>query len=205
MKVTAVNKRIANGARAVSAYIDSLKVIESSLKQLKAIGANTRRIKLKGQKASGSTGETLVIERKVVPNNNLLRQTGGGSGDIDPADQLYDAIRVSETDVGAIAANTGIKPQNIQKVKDHVFHNEHLLDRYVDLGEPAVVARFDSNLAQADAWKRLESGAHVDADITWLKHETAERWYELKYNSGYTEAHDRVDWRWNGNPWEIDQ
>jgi hypothetical protein len=69
MKVTAVNKRIASGARAVSAYIDSLKVIESSLKQLKAIGANTRRIKLKGQKASGSTGETLVIERKVVPNN----------------------------------------------------------------------------------------------------------------------------------------
>ena len=68
MKVTAVNKRIASGARAVSAYIDSLKVIESSLKQLKAIGANTRRIKLKGQKASGSTGETLVIERKVVPN-----------------------------------------------------------------------------------------------------------------------------------------
>jgi hypothetical protein len=68
MKVTAVNKRIASGARAVSAYIDSLKVIESSLKQLKAIGANTRRIKLKDQKASGSTGETLVIERKVVPN-----------------------------------------------------------------------------------------------------------------------------------------
>ena len=68
MKVTAVNKRIASGARAVSAYIDSLKVIESSLKQLKAIGANTRRIKLKGQKASGSTGETLVIERKVVAN-----------------------------------------------------------------------------------------------------------------------------------------
>jgi len=68
MKVTAVNKRIASGARAVSAYIDSLKVIESSLKQLKAIGANTRRIKLKGQKASGSAGETLVIERKVVAN-----------------------------------------------------------------------------------------------------------------------------------------
>lgn len=35
---------------------------------------------------------------------------------IDPADELYDAIRASETDVGTIAANTGIKPQNIQKV-----------------------------------------------------------------------------------------
>ena len=34
---------------------------------------------------------------------------------------------------------------------------------------------------------------------------TPGRSYELKYNSGYTEAHDRVDWRWSGNPWEADQ
>ncbi|MGC1508892.1 MAG: hypothetical protein WA819_10710, partial [Ketobacter sp.] len=140
-----------------------------------------------------------------VPNKVVLSQTGGGSGYIDPADKMYDAIRASKTDVSTIASNTGIKPQNIQKVKDHVFYNEHLLDRYVDLGEPAVVSRFHSNSAQAEAWKRLEAGTQSDADITWLKHETAERWYEMKYNSGYTEAHDRVDSRWSGNPWEVDQ
>lgn len=44
---------------------------------------------------------------------------------------MYDAIRARETDVSTIASNNGIKPQNIQKVKDHVFYNEHLLDRYV--------------------------------------------------------------------------
>ena len=129
-----------------------------------------------------------------------LKQTGSGvfTG---AADELYDAIRASETDVSTIASNTGIKPQNIQKVKDHVFYNEHLLDRYVDYGIPAEKARFDSDLTQANAWFRLESGTHTQADINWLKHEAAERWFELKYNSGYSTAHNAAEKRWPGNPW----
>jgi hypothetical protein len=134
------------------------------------------------------------------PNTSSLKQTGGG-GYTASADELYDAIRASDSDVSAIASSTGFKPGNIQKVKDHVFYNEHLLDRYVDQGIPATVGRFDSTIEQAQAWKRLESGTHTDADITWMKHETAERWYELKYDSGYSKAHDRVDWRWSGFPW----
>ncbi len=113
---------------------------------------------------------------------------------------IYDAIRVSGTDVSAIAS-TGIKPQNIQKVKDHVFYNEHLLDRYVDYGIPADRARFDSDLTQANAWFRLESGTHTQADINWLIHETAERWFELKHNSGYSAAHNAAEKRWPENPW----
>ncbi len=58
---------------------------------------------------------------------------------------------------------------------------------------PAEVARFDSNLDQSQAWFRLESGTHTQADIIWLKHETAERWYELRHNSGYTEAHNAAE------------
>ncbi len=95
----------------------------------------------------------------------------------------------------------GIKPQNIQKVKDHVFYNEHLLDKYVDYGVPAESARFDSDLSQALAWQRLKAGAHTGEDITWLKHEIAERWFELRHNSGYTEAHDAAEKKWPGNPW----
>jgi len=34
-----------------------------------------------------------------------------------------------------------------------------------------------------------------------MKHETAESWYEKKNDSGYSEAHDRVEDRWSGNPW----
>ena len=45
------------------------------------------------------------------------------------ADEAYETIRQSTTDVETIARNTGIKPENIQKVKDHIFHEEHLLDR----------------------------------------------------------------------------
>lgn len=53
----------------------------------------------------------------------------------------------------------------------------------------------------AQAWQRLENGTHTDADITWLKHETAERWYETRHKSGYTEAHNAAERKWTGNPW----
>jgi len=38
-------------------------------------------------------------------------------------------------------------------------------------------------------------------DITWIKHEFAERHHELKYGSGYSEAHDRAQSRYDGHPW----
>lgn len=115
--------------------------------------------------------------------------------------EAADSIRKNSADVEAIAANTGIKSYNIQKVKDHVFYKEHLLDKYVDYGIPAEMARFDSDLNQAQAWKRLEEGTHTDQDITWLKHEAAESWYEIKHNAGYTEAHEAAEKKWPGNPW----
>ena len=127
---------------------------------------------------------------------SIGRHTGGdfftGS-----ADEAYDAIRASSGDVNAIAQNTGIKPQNIQKVKDHVFYNEHLLDRYVDYGEPAVMGRFDSDLGQANAWKRLESGTHTPADLQFLRHEAAEAHLMQRWNDpSYTRAHNRAQQRY---------
>ena len=70
------------------------------------------------------------------------------------------------------------------------------------MGIPAETRRFDSDLNQAMAWKRMESGTYSVDDITWLKHETAERWYERKYNSGYSKAHNAAERKWTGNPWE---
>ncbi len=161
---------------------------------LEASRAAQRRLDVKLNRAIAPKSNTLNV-------NTGLKQTGGG-GYSASADELYDAIRDSDTDVSMIASNTGFKPENIQKVKNHVFYDEHLLDRYVDYGIPAKVGRFDSTIEQANAWKRLENGTYTDLDITWLKHETAERWYEKKYNSGYSEAHNRVDSRWSGFPWE---
>jgi hypothetical protein len=116
------------------------------------------------------------------------------------ADQFYESIRKCDTDICDIAENLGFKADNIKNVKDHVFYNEHDLDRY----GPDQIERkqFDPNLEQALAWKRLETGTHTQDDVTWVKHECAERHHELKYGSGYNEAHNRAQTRFDGAPWE---
>ena len=118
------------------------------------------------------------------------------------ADQIYHSIRESDTDICDIAENLGFKADNIKNVKDHVFYQKHELDQYVSLGEASEYKRFDPYIQQALAWKRLETGTHTQDDITWIKHECAERHHELKYGSGYSEAHNRAQTRFDGAPWE---
>lgn len=116
------------------------------------------------------------------------------------AEKIYDSIRVCDTDICDVAENLGFKADNIKNVKDHVFYNEHDLDRY---GPDEIEhKRFDATLEQALAWKRLETGTFTQDDVTWIKHECAERHHELKYDSGYTEAHERAQSRYDGYPWE---
>jgi len=117
------------------------------------------------------------------------------------ADQIYDSIRECDTDICDIAKNLGFKANNIKNVKDHVFYNKHYLDRLAPT-EPVEYRRFDANIQQALAWKRLETGTHTQDDVMWIKHECAERHHELKYSSGYSEAHDRAQSRFDGAPWE---
>lgn len=118
----------------------------------------------------------------------------------DLAERIYDSIRKCDTDTCDIAQNLGFKADNIKNVKDHIFYNEHDLDRF----GPAEIEhkRFDATLSQALAWKRLEAGIHTQDDVTWIKHECAERHHELKYDSGYSEAHNRAQSRFDGVPWE---
>jgi hypothetical protein len=118
------------------------------------------------------------------------------------AEKIYNQIRESDTDVCDIAQNLGFKADNIQNVKDHVFYNEHVLDRYGPDEIKLKHKRFDATLEQALAWKPIEAGIHRQDDIEWIKHECAERHHELKYDSGYSEAHDRAQSRYDGYPWE---
>jgi len=127
-------------------------------------------------------------------------QTGAG-GFWSSADEAYESIRSSTSDVDDIARNTGLKPENIQKVKDHLFLNEHTLDRYVDLGIPAEKARFDSDIKIAESWHRLEVGKYTDDDIQLLRHEIAERWVEIKRDCGYCEAHDAASINFPAPDW----
>ncbi len=119
------------------------------------------------------------------------------------AEKMYDSIRESDTDISDIASNVGFKAINIKNIKDHLFYTEHHFNPYND--EPPEFKRFDANLQQALAWKRLKAGTHQQNDITWIKHECAERHHELKYvkyGSAYSKAHGRAQSRYDGNPWE---
>ena len=109
---------------------------------------------------------------------------------------MYDLIRASTKDIGEIASNTGIKPANIQKVKDHLFHHEHLLDRYVDLGEPPIMARFDSSKVVALSWERLRTGTFSEADLQLLRHEAAEANRMRIWGPSYDRAHTAAQTRY---------
>ncbi len=100
------------------------------------------------------------------------------------------------SDVTEIAKNTGIKSTNIRKVKDHLFYDSHLLDRFVDQGEPAVMSRFDSDLGIAKAWERLRSGNFSDADVQLLRHEAAEANRMRSWGPGCSKAHDAAERRY---------
>jgi len=168
---------------------------EHRLNRISDWAGNKYEIDYEPSGALGGVGGVLVrrarkgehIVGEIVPNN--IKQTGSCLF-TDSADETYDAIRASTTDVEAIARNTGIKHSNIQKVKNHLFFDEHLLDKYVDYGVPAKMNRFDSELAIANAWERLKTGHFTPEDIQLLKHEMAEAWYMNKYGQGYTKAHD---------------
>jgi hypothetical protein len=114
---------------------------------------------------------------------------------MDPADVLYQGIRQSTVDVAAIARATGYKIENIAKAKQHLFLDVHLLDRYVELGVPAVLSRFHSDIGIANACFRLQAGTHGSADLPLLCHETAEAWYMRNVARGYSAAHNHVQRR----------
>lgn len=83
--------------------------------------------------------------------------------------------------MAAIAENTGLKIENIESCKRHVFLDEHTLDQFL-------------------VWERLEDDIYLSEDIEWLKHEFAERHHELQFGSGYSATHSLAQKRHYGNP-----
>ncbi len=112
------------------------------------------------------------------------------------ADLLYEEIRQSESDVDEIAFHTGLKRENIAKIKAHLFLDEHWLDSYENLGVPSEWARFDSDLIIAEAWNRLRVGHHGIADLQLLRHEAAESWYIRGHGPSYRQAHEAAQRRY---------
>lgn len=83
------------------------------------------------------------------------------------AERYYESVRKMKTDVSKIAKNTGWSEKSIQKIKNHVFYDEHeLIGGY---------GRFDPSYHMAVSWQRLIDGKNIeDMDITLLKHEYLE-------------------------------
>ncbi len=143
-----------------------------------------------------SSSSSEQSKRTMEAHDGLRKKPGKLS-----AEEKYDSIRKSKTDVDAIAKNTGYKRNNVQNCKNHLFYDNHRLDRYESLGEPVEIKPFDANENQAKAWERLEKGTHTKQDLTWLKHEKAEQWYEKKHDAGYSESHEAAEKHWSGTPW----
>ena len=130
-----------------------------------------------------------------------LPQTGAGSGGKledyllaeQRAQQAYELIRNDATDVAAIAKNANMSIEDIQMIKNHVFHEEHLLDRYADIGEPGEMGRFDPDPRMADSWNRLRAGQDIRSeDLQLLQHELAEARYMQEHGPSYNAAHEHA-------------
>lgn len=102
----------------------------------------------------------------------------------DEAAKLYEIIRNSSDDVARISSQTGIPEWKIQKIKDHVFINDHILrDR---------VGTFDPDIEIADAWERLMNGNYNQNDLDLLNHEYYEHRFEEFFGTDYGTAHNRT-------------
>lgn len=83
------------------------------------------------------------------------------------ADRYYESVRHMTTDTKKISEATGIKKEKIDKIKNHVFIQEHDL---VDGRK-----RFGASYDMAQSWQRLTSGKGIqEKDMVLLKHEYME-------------------------------
>jgi hypothetical protein len=86
------------------------------------------------------------------------------------AKRYYEAIRnrKSESDVEAIARNTGFSVEDVRKIRHHVFMDMHDLGIYG-------IKRFDPSFDMAVSWQNLADGKNIrEMDIVLLHHELEE-------------------------------
>jgi len=102
------------------------------------------------------------------------------------AELYYEEIRKRENDVAAIAYNTGVPIEDIQRIKQHIFINEY------DLGED-IPRRFDPDYDMAISWQRLIDGKNIqEMDTVLLRHELYEYTLMHEQQLSYSEAHEKA-------------
>lgn len=81
--------------------------------------------------------------------------------------QYYESVRKMKTDINNISKNTGWNEDSIEKIKNHIFYENHKLS--------GGYGRFDPDYNMAISWQRLIDGKTIkEMDIVLLKHEYLE-------------------------------
>ena len=82
------------------------------------------------------------------------------------AAEFYNQVRNanSKADISLISKSTGIPEYRIERIKNHIFMEEHQLTG-------GRIDRFDPYIEISDAWKRLQSGDFYKQDVDLLHHE----------------------------------
>ena len=126
--------------------------------------------------------------------NSLEDLFGGLTGALNPdsaeadehAQRYYGLVCSMRTDCKRIAANTGFREEDIRRIKNHVFYEEHLLYD----GE---MSRFEPSYHIAQSWQRLIDGKNIEPrDIIMLEHEFLES-VLMKDGLDYSTAHDMTE------------
>ncbi len=103
----------------------------------------------------------------------------------------YEAVRHKTNDVNRISENTGIQVEEIKRIKDYLFIEEHELE---DNGK----RRFFPDFMIAQSWQRLESGKNIQPhDLTLLRHEIEERRLVIEEGMTQSEAHREACKKYN--------
>ncbi|MDR0248580.1 MAG: hypothetical protein LBI44_02810 [Oscillospiraceae bacterium] len=102
------------------------------------------------------------------------------------AERYYEEIRRRKSDAATIAKNTGFSPEDVEKIRRHIFMDEHELGAETPL-------RFSADYDMAVSWQRLADGRDIkEMDIVLLKHELAE--LELMARGlSYDKAHEKAE------------
>lgn len=82
------------------------------------------------------------------------------------ANYFYQKYRNDNQDIEKISKNTEISLSLLQKIKDHIFNNVHMIHENM--------RRFEADIDIADAWGRLVDGSFTKLDLAFLMHEMGE-------------------------------
>ncbi|MEV6849996.1 hypothetical protein [Actinoplanes sp. NPDC051411] len=143
-----------------------------------AIGAVIRAGRASAGSAAGSVGhagDAVHGGHSGRPRNaaDYERQDQWANDAYDHIRQNADADVIAShlPDVRRLDGSTGFSAEEIGRIRDHIFFEEHPLTDY-DGG--VVHRRYDASPDMAEAWLRLRSGHARPEDVALLEHESAE-------------------------------